>query len=226
MSSDDITTGAVKGAISWGEDKIKELVRNFKDRKLVFIQDRETIDLVKEQLKSGEWDLCKKYLRDDKLKLLVQMGLALRKLDANKNKTALNNLRDRIVKIYGEKGLHIAQFVQNKILSEFIGSYVSTGTSIEDLIMNVEALLNNLEKNVLFVKAEDSVDKLLRELDIKLIANVPSIFIIFARQSAYEKGKLLKHELFSKFTLTNYRVETKQEKDKLLLFLFKEENWE
>lgn len=226
MSSDELTSGVVKGVISWGEDKIKELARSFKDRKLAFIQDSETIDVVKEQLKSGEWDICKKYLRDTKLKILVQMGLTLRRLDLSNNKLALKNLRDKIVKKYGENGLHIAQFVQNKILSDFIGSYVSRGTSIEDLITNVELLLINIEKNVLFVKSEDKLDKLMRELEIKLIANGPSIFIIFARQSAYENGKALKHEMFDKFALTNYKIETKQEKDKLLLFLFKEDEWE
>ncbi|MGV8169050.1 MAG: hypothetical protein ACP5N3_03260 [Candidatus Nanoarchaeia archaeon] len=225
MSSDDITSGAVKGAISWSEDKIKEFVKNFKERKLAFIQDSETIDLVKEQLKSGEWDLCKKYLRDDKLKILVQMGLTLRRLDTSNNYPVLKNLRDRIVKKYGEKGLHIAQFVQNKILSDFIGSYVSTGTSIEDLITDVESLLNNLEKNVLFVKAEDKPEKLLRDIEIKLTANVPSIFIIFARQSAYDNGAELKHALLAKGP-ANYRIEIKQEKEKLLLFLFKEDRWE
>ncbi len=225
MSSEEIISGTVKAAFSWTEEKIKELVKSFKERKLAFIQDPETIDIVKEQLKSGEWDLCQKYLRDDKLKLLVQMGLTLRRLDTNKNKTSLNSLRDRILRKHGQKGLHIAQFVQNKILSDFIGSYVSTGASIEDLITDVENLLNNLEKNVLFVKAGDNPEQLLKDIEIKLTANVPSVFIIFARQSAYENGATLKHSLLEK-SFSNYRIEIKQEKDKLLLFLFKEETWE
>jgi len=51
MSSDDIENNIIKGIISYSEDKIKELVRKFQEREIAFIQKRETIDLVKEQIK-------------------------------------------------------------------------------------------------------------------------------------------------------------------------------
>jgi hypothetical protein len=224
-SEDDLSASAVKGTLSYGESKIKEWVKKFKDRKIAFIQDEETIDLVKEQLKSGEWDLIKKYLRDQRLKILVQMGLTLRRLDHNRNQPAIKNLRDKIVKKYGQSGLHIAQFVQNKILTEFIGSYVSLNHNLEDLIRYIEELLNHLERQVIFIKAEDNAEKLMRDIIIKLTANVPDVFIIFARESALKNGQKIKEQLFKKKTFA-YRVEVKQELNRLLIFLFRkrEEN--
>ena len=69
--------GITKGTISWGEEKIKNLVSSFINRKLIFINNKNTIDLVKEQLKSGDWSLCKQYIKNNDLKILVQMGLCV-----------------------------------------------------------------------------------------------------------------------------------------------------
>ena len=99
MSSEltDATGGLVKGTLSWGEEKIKEFARKFKNRQLVFIQDEETINLVRSQLKSGEWSLFCQYVSNKELRLLVQLGLTLRKLDTDKNEKALLNLRTKII---------------------------------------------------------------------------------------------------------------------------------
>lgn len=184
----DATAGAVKGSLSWGEEKIKSLVRKFINRELQFIQDDDTINLVKQQLKSGEWSLFSQYVKDHDLKLLVQMGLTLRKLDADKELKALQNLRDKIVWRYRKKGLHIAQFVQSKILNEFIGSVADKAGSVSELIENVENLLNNLENYTLFVQKTDAFDNKLEEIKIKLTAMPPDFFIIFTSKSAITLG--------------------------------------
>ncbi|HIH05399.1 TPA: hypothetical protein HA372_02445 [Candidatus Woesearchaeota archaeon] len=110
----DAAEGVTKGVLGYTEEKIKQFAKKFIDRKLIFINRPETIELVKEQLKSGEWSLCKQYIKDIDLKILVQLGLALRKLESDQ--VELQNLRDKIVYKYKMKGLHIAQVVQNKIL--------------------------------------------------------------------------------------------------------------
>jgi hypothetical protein len=214
MSSEEFVAGAVKGAISWSEDKIRELARQFKDRKLAFIQDDETITLVKEQLKSGEWGLCSQYIKDPKLKILIQMGMTLRTLDQRKDKSRLNNLREKLLAVYGEKGLHISQFVQNRILSELIGAIVDT-RSIGDMINKVESLLNNLEKQTYFLKNTDNEEKVLREIEIKLVANVPDTFIIFARDSAFSKGRALGDRI----SFDRYTVQQKIDENQILIFL-------
>ena len=47
--------GAMKGALEWTSEFVKEVVKKLKDKKLAFIQDEETIRIVKEQYNSGEW---------------------------------------------------------------------------------------------------------------------------------------------------------------------------
>lgn len=219
---DNLTTSAFKGTLSWGEDKIRELVIKFRDRRLAFIQDTETIDLVKEQLKTGEWSLCSSYLKDKNLKLLVQMGLALRKLDQTKSEKYLSNLRTKILEKYGAKGLHIAEFVQSKILSDFIGSIADKAYSVTELIENVEKLLNNLELNVLFIRKIDNLDKRLNEIKTRLIANAPLFFIIFATKSAMSLGLEIKQNL--KKELEEYELSSLEEKNRLLIFLSKKED--
>jgi hypothetical protein len=72
MSSEDLQSNMFKGMFHYGEDKLKELIRKFNERKIAFIQKRETINLVKEQIKSGEWNLLNKYIKNKELKLFIQ----------------------------------------------------------------------------------------------------------------------------------------------------------
>lgn len=215
----DAAEGVTKGIISWGEDKVKDLIKNFRDRKLIFINNKETIDLVKEQLKSGDWSLCKQYLKDSKLKILVQMGLTLRKLEPNPEQ--LQNLRTKILDKYQARGLHIAQVVQNGILTEFIGSIASRVHLGIEIVEKVENLLLNVDKFVLFVKNNDSIEKKKGEIIIRLQANNPDAMILFSFKSAVEICREIKEELEK--DLTNYAIESKEEKNRYLVFIFREQ---
>ncbi|MFQ5620437.1 MAG: hypothetical protein ACE5FT_01180 [Candidatus Nanoarchaeia archaeon] len=57
MSSDSAiesaAKGATKGALEWTSGKIKELAKRFLQKGLAFIEDQETIDIAKEQRKTG-----------------------------------------------------------------------------------------------------------------------------------------------------------------------------
>lgn len=68
MSFDDpiesATSGLVKGTLDWSIEFIKNLATRFKDKKLAFIQDEDTITLVKEQYNSGELSIYKNYIED------------------------------------------------------------------------------------------------------------------------------------------------------------------
>src|SRR3989344_1668561 len=116
MSSDDFiegaTKGAVKGALEFSEDKIKLFLRKFKDRELAFIEDEQTIKLVKTQREKPEWALYRKYVKDGDLRLQIEMGFSLRQLEKIGEKNKHQNLRNKLHKKYGEKGLHIAEIVQ------------------------------------------------------------------------------------------------------------------
>lgn len=214
----DAAEGVTKGVLSWGEEKIKSLASGFLDKKLIFINNKETIDLVKEQLKSGDWSLCKQYLKDKDLKILVQLGLTLRKLESKPEQ--LHDLRNKILNKYQERGLHIAQVVQNNILTEFIGSVASKAHSGTDIIGKVENLLLNVDKLVLFIKAEDNVERRSNEINIRLQANNPDAMILFSFKSAIETCKQIRKILES--NLENYLLESKEGKNKYLVFIFRE----
>ena len=58
MSSDDplasISKGVTEGTLSWTADKIKGLVQKFFNRDIAFIEDVESIEIVKTQRKTTE----------------------------------------------------------------------------------------------------------------------------------------------------------------------------
>ncbi len=222
MSSDDsplvdAVEGATKGVLSWSEEKIKDLVAGFNDRRYVFVKNKETIDLIREQLKSGDWSLCKQYLKDSRLKILVQMGLALRKLESKPEQ--LLDLREKISKKYQYSGLHIAQVVQNGILTEFIGAIASRVNSEAELVEAVESVLLNVDKWVLFIKSTDSVDRRVNEINIKLQANNPQSMILFSCNSAVETCRKIKESIEKE--LLDYSVQSKDDSKKYLVFMFK-----
>ena len=223
MSSElsDAAEGATKAALNWSLEKIKGFAQKFRDKQLLFIEDKETIDLVRDQLGGGEWSLVQHYLKDKDLKILVQMGLTLKKLDSIKNQEGLHNLRNKIIKRYGTEGLHIAEFVQNGILNELIGSIADKANSPVDIVKTIVELLKNLEKYVVFVLFEDNIGRVIKKIETKLDANEPEFFIIFSSKSALKKGREILKEL--KKNLSGYEIKIREDIGKLMLFLFKKE---
>ena len=61
--------------------KLSLLARKFKDRKIAFVQNPETIEVAKEQRNSSEWGLFRNYVDDERLHILFQMGLTLRRVE-------------------------------------------------------------------------------------------------------------------------------------------------
>ena len=223
MPSDDIAAafeGVTKGVLSIGIDKIKDLVKKFRNKELLFINDPQTIDIVKEQLKSGEWSLCKQYLKNREIKILVQMGLALRRLESNPQK--LHSLRDKIVERYTSRGLHVAEFVQNNILTEFISSIARKSSSGSEIIEKVETFLLDVDKYVLFIKSADAAEKRIQEVLIKIQANNPDTLVLFSSKSAQPICFEIKEKLELLLESFGYSIETKEEKNRLLIFISKE----
>lgn len=70
-----------KGFLDWTEEKVKAFIQKFRDRKLVFVEDIETINTAKEQRTTPEWKLFIDNVKDGTLRILFQMGLTLRKLE-------------------------------------------------------------------------------------------------------------------------------------------------
>jgi hypothetical protein len=189
---------ATYGSLEWSKDKILGLVEKFRNRKLAFIEDHETIELVRDQRHSTEWQILSPYLADRKLRIVSQIGLTLRKLENDIEK--VGRLRTKILRKYGQEGLHIAEAVQNGVLSTFIGIDMSLAQSPADMTNQIETMLNNVDKFIVFVKPEDNVDKVTREIEIRLMADVPRTLILYGCRS---EARQRVHSIVKKLERTN-----------------------
>lgn len=180
----DIAEGTTKGLLDWSEEKISDFILKFKDKKLAFIQDKETIQIVKEQFNSGELNFYKNYIEDRDLLFIVKLGLTLRKLEGHTERK--QNLREKIFNKYETNGLHIAQFVENGILNRYTAILIDNLISIEDLKKKIKDTLKNIEKHVLFVKTRDTERSVIENSRTIVFANSPNIFIISGISSAAE----------------------------------------
>lgn len=193
MSSDDalesVAAGATKGSLEYAEDKIKELVIKLRNRDIAFVQDVETINIAKEQRTTSEWKYYQQYITNPDYRILFQLGLTLRRLE--KDNKRLVALRDTIVKKYGSKGLHIAQFVQNGLVVKYIGNIMER--SPQDLELEIQGLFDNIENTVNFIEQSDKLDKKVQEIVTKILANSPKTYVICSTKSAmWQCEKVLK----------------------------------
>lgn len=176
-SNSDVLAGITKGLLEHAEEKAVAWVERFRNHEIVFIEDSETIDCVKKQRKGPEWKMLSEIIKDKKLRLLAQMGLALRELENDQEKT--QSLRNKIHHKYGRDGLHIAEAVQNNIISNFIGLESPNVGEPIDLTKKVETLLNNIEKYIVFIGPDDKEEVLTRRVATRLDADVPDTLILF-----------------------------------------------
>ena len=210
----DIAEGATKGFLEWSAGKISSLVQKLKERELAFIQERKTIDIVREQYNSGEANFYRIYVKDKELLLLIRMGLTLRRLEEDQER--LQNLRDKIFRRYKVNGLHIAEFVQNGILNKYVGILIEELTAVEELEKNIENVLKNIEKHTLFIKVGNSPQEIVKKATILVHTHVPHIFIISGLKDAADVIRKCIEKLQT--VLNEYKYERFSSNDKETLF--------
>ena len=219
MSSDElknISEGVTKGILSWSLEQIKSFAFKLKEKELAFIQDRKTIEIVKEQYHSGELAIYKEYVKNDEMLLLLKMGLTLRRLDKEEDIDRKKNLRDKISPKYGVKGLHIAQFVENGILNRYIGILIENIVSIEKFKQDIKNILENIEKYVLFVKKDDTERHVLNQSNIIITSHPSTIFIVSGISNAAKVIRNCEDRL--KKLLKDYELEKISSGEKESLF--------
>lgn len=200
--SDNIQSVAIGMALTWSIEKIKNLAKRFKNRDIAFIEDQDTISIVKDQRKSSEWQIYKQYLENTEFRMLAQMGLALRKLD---NKLELQqSLRTKIHDKYGRTGLHRAQLIQNEILNTVIAK-IAPQAKPEELAKIIRTLFEQIDIFVLFIQTTDDAENKIEELKIRIHSSLPPVIILYGLKSA----KFLVTEItnsLEKSVETNYDV--------------------
>lgn len=141
------------------------------------------------------------------------MGLTSRELDKQKKTADLESLRAKILNKYDTNGLHIAQFIQNGFFGKFLGNILERASTPQKLKFEIETLLKNIDKTVVFIKQNDDVERKTQEIVTKIQANSPNTFIICSSGRASEncekiKGKVMKR--ISGYIAELYKTEYKE----------------
>jgi hypothetical protein len=188
--------GQTKAGLDWSFEKIKELVIKFINKGNSFLEDVTIISSARKDYSSDEMKLYKKYVLDKDLRKLIGFGITLRKITDLDKRFIFRNI---ILGKFKTNGLHTVQFVENGLLSELIAF-----SSKEDLGYELNEVLQNIEKYVLFVQTTDDFGLIQEKIKIKIHCNNPYIFIISATGSAI---KILKNcEDKIKSLLNNYKL--------------------
>jgi hypothetical protein len=218
---EEISKGATKGFLSWTKDEIIALAAKFRNRDLAFIQDPETIKLVKEIRLRSEWQLWTEYIEDEDLRRIVQSGIALRALEHSPQK--IDELRSKIESKFGVTGLHQAQFVQNKILGKYINLIIENGQSKVDIIAAIEHLLINIDRHCFFIKNSSQSKVLSKQIENRLLSGI-NVVILFACGDAIKIARetLTKLKLKDLGYYLSSNVETDGGIEKHTLFIAKQ----
>ncbi len=213
----DLVKGTTGAAIEYGETRIKELVKKFRNRELSFINDPSTIEIVKEQIRTSEFKLTSKYVRDRELQLIVQMGLTLRQLEKEKQMDKVLKLKGDIHRKYKSWGVHAAQAVQAGIVIGFLELFIDNITDETELCYAIEDILINIDKLVVYVKEEHEVEYLLKRIETILLAHNPQAMLICSKYSANKVMERLIKELESE--LVDYNMEVKRSQNTIFTAL-------
>jgi len=93
--------------------------------------------------------------------------------------------------------------------------------SVPEMIEKVESLLHDVDRYVMFIKSTDDIKNRTQEVLIKIQANNPDVLILFSSKSAISICLQMKKALERQIRL-DYIFEAKQEKDRLLIFIFRQ----
>jgi hypothetical protein len=217
-SNVDVIAGITKGGISWTADQIKGLASAYRKREFGFIEDNETVNLIIAQRKSEEWMILENYVKDKSLRVICQMGLTLRAYEEDQTKA--QNLRDKIHHVFGSDGLHIAEAVQNGILTDFIMIRVGDVRPGKELSKQIEKMLREVNKYIVFVKAEDRAEDRIMEIKTRLYSDVPEALIIYGCRGAIKRVRKIAIELEKTFGNT-YQFKSNQTNIKIVIVILR-----
>lgn len=75
------TKGVIKASVEISAEKLNELVKKFKNKKIAFVEDSDTIKRIQRQKEKGEWKIFKDFIKDNDLRILYRVGLTLREYE-------------------------------------------------------------------------------------------------------------------------------------------------
>lgn len=173
-----LTEGATKGILDWTEQKVKDFVKKFQDRKLAFIKNPDNIELVKEERRSSEFSILKQFVpKGTKYSIQIQMGLALRQISDDQDRAI--ELVDRIRRKYGLSGLHVAEITQIGITSQLLTHLVELYRDPQEVTKRLVYFLDHIEDLVIFVKKDHNASAMARVILTRIESFTAHLMILF-----------------------------------------------
>lgn len=147
--------------------------------------DPNVISLIKEERRAPEFELLKRYVIDRQLRVQVQLGLSIRKLQSGAgNKAARDDLRAHLQRRFGLAGLHVAELVCHGIVTAYLNLLVREEETAADVTAKLEGFLRHAEDFVMFVVAGTPVKQALEKVRVRLLARGPGTVVVFAKGQA------------------------------------------
>lgn len=183
---EEFAAGLARGTLQWTAETVKKYLSLISNGQLAFVGRADLIEEAKARRRSPEYQFYSEYIQDKRLRLLCLMGLALREYESEPLRhDDLQVLRRRIHSRYGEKGLHVAQIVQSRILAELIPSAVSLPEDERTTAaQRIESFLQDSERLCIFIQDKDPIDSQVAKIQGKLAGGGPPLFVMFARGRA------------------------------------------
>jgi len=217
---EEVIAGVTKGTLDFTAEGVKRWAARLANRDIAFIEDRNSFDAVAEQKRNPEWSFYKEYVKTKELRVLIRIGLALRKLESGH--TDLQSLRKNILHKHGKKGLHVAQLVQDGDLGAFIGALISKQMSKADLGAAIEDLLLNVDKYVVFIKSDIVTQRVIDSTATRVNANLPPALLICGSKGAKGTAETVAKGIMKK--IDGYELSTYQNKVKVVYLIMKGES--
>jgi len=175
--------GATAAAIDWTEQKVRDFVKQFLNRKLAFIKDEGNIELVKAERKSTEFSILSQFVPKSYI-IQVLMGLALREIATDQNRVI--PLVDKIRRKYGREGLHIAEITQVGITNQLLTHLSQLYRDPPEVTKRLIYFLGHAEDLVIFVRSTDKPNAIITKIIVRIQAAETHIIILFG--SGYAQG--------------------------------------
>jgi hypothetical protein len=217
---EEVIAGVTKGTLDFTADRIKAWAARLANRDIAFIEDRTSFDVVADQKRNPEWSFYKEYVKTKELRVLIRIGLALRKLEGGH--ANLQSLRKNILHKHGKKGLHVAQLVQDGDLGAFIGTLLSKQMSKADLGAAIEELLLNVDKYVVFIKSDIATRRVIESTAARINANLPPALLICGSKGAKGTAEVVVKGVMKK--IDGYELSIYQNKVKVVYLIMRDES--
>ncbi len=219
MSDDPIKSaaeGVAKAAIEWTEEKIRDAVKQFLNRKLAFIKDADNIELVKRQKQSSEYELITQYLPKGEYSTQIMMGLALREVKNEEDRVL--DFGEKIKRRYGKPGLHRAEITEIGITSQLISRLVELYPTKAEVIKKLVYFLDHSEELVIFVRTNNDPMTITRLVLTRIETLSSHMMILFG--SGYAKDVLLQVLREVKENPRGYVIDAREERFQLTAFIY------